>query len=255
MAPWELRKCMELPRIETIYVRELSDLSPGHFTSFKVPTSKHRTSPLAELRIGSPNFMAYQSLKMLLQIPEALKHMAIECCALHSPIFGPSDLLSLLEPVRDTLEELHMDIRNGMLGQDNGPFDLSAFQSLRKLTLPFRFIFRRGAEISHRVDTLLPPYLTDLKMAFSPAPQDPREAIFRPPSTTSCVIAGWLATIDERKEGPLRMPALTNVTMQENDKMSQFSDLHIEPIQEMFEQWKTDDYGGSESRLHLEYCL
>jgi hypothetical protein len=165
MAPWELRKCMELPNIESIRVRELQDDSSGRFTSFRLPPRKHSTSSLKELRIGSPGILAYDALIQLLQMPKCLKRFALESYDTYTSTMEPTALIPLLEAVQDSLEELHIETRRNMLSPFPQTANFSRFSSVKKLSVPFRFIFQRGAVASDcGAETYLPPQLSDLKV-------------------------------------------------------------------------------------------
>ncbi|KAF1969235.1 hypothetical protein BU23DRAFT_557909 [Bimuria novae-zelandiae CBS 107.79] len=249
MAPWELRKCMELPRIEAIYVLELQDISSGRFTSFKVPARKHKTSTLAELRLGSPDEMAYQSLNMLLHLPKSLKKIAFEARSVHQSALAPTALVLLLEPARDTLEELHLEIYAGKLGPPSRPADLSAFVSLTKLSLPFRYIFAPVVEVQYHADAHLPTYLQELEITFIPDRNSPD------PATTKYydALIGWLRTIDGQHEVPLRMPSLTRVTLRRKDHLSVGTDLPAERLQEVLQGWRSQSEGLAEGRLIVDY--
>lgn len=161
MAPWELRKCMELPSIESIRVRELQDDSYGRFTSFTLPARKHRTSSLTELRIGSPSTLASEALEKLLHMPRHLRKITFESRKEYQSVIEPVGLVALVQPVRETLEELHVEIRDNPSAAFARAADLRDFGEIRKVTLPFRFVFGVGAgeELG-----LLPPKLGELKV-------------------------------------------------------------------------------------------
>ncbi|KAL1603515.1 hypothetical protein SLS60_005102 [Paraconiothyrium brasiliense] len=170
MAPWELRKCMELPSIEKIRVRELQDDSYGRFTSFDLPARKHRTSSLTELRIGSPSTLASEALHKLLHMPRNLKKITFESRKEYHSVLQPAGLVFLLQPVRNSLEELHVEIRENLFGTSTQTVNLSEFTSVRNLTLPFRYIFGPGTAASPlSAAASLPPHLRDLKVRDLPA--------------------------------------------------------------------------------------
>lgn len=169
MAPWELRKCMELPNIETIRVRELQDDSYGRFTSFNLPARKHGTSSLVELCIGSPSAIASEALQKLLHMPRCLRKITFESRKEYQSVLEPNGLVSLLQPVRECLEELHVEIRDNLFASSTKAADLAAFSSIKNLTLPFRYIFGPRATTSlSQASTLLPPQLSTLKVRCLP---------------------------------------------------------------------------------------
>lgn len=163
MAPWELRKCMELPNIESIRVRELQDDSPGRFSSFRLPARKNRTSSLKELRVGSPGAMAYEALIQLLHMPKCLKRFTLESYDTYTSTMEPTALIPLLEAVQDSLEELHVETRRNMLSPFPQTANFSNFSSVKKMSMPFRYMFQRGGAVSVvGADTFLPPQVSDL---------------------------------------------------------------------------------------------
>lgn len=241
MAPWELRKCMELPRIDSIYVRQLQDSSPGRYTQFKVPVRKHKTSTLRALRVGFPDPVALESLKLLLHIPNCLKEIVFESRVMYHPLASPRALEKILEPVRETLEELLVDIQKGMIERVFPPIDLSAFQSLKKLSLPYDFLFLPAKEMPCKIDTRLPSTLNGLEIFFSPyqmekmcnAPVGVRNVAHN----NQTAFRDWLTRINDPNEVPLRMPSLTSITLQPNYCMCPAPNFFTSDVKRIAEEW------------------
>lgn len=250
MAPWELRKCMELPRIESIYVKELADPSSGRSTSFKVPERKYKTSTLADLRLGSPDGMAYQALSLLLQLPQSLRRIAFESHMRYSSILAPVGLMPLLEPVKDTLEELIIDIRNEALGLASQPVDFSRFQSLRKLTIPFRYIFGRAAERPYHTEAKLPPSLSELEMVFTPVT---RPFSLIPDARQYAHVENSEALVDWLKTVALRTHGLGRVCFHQCERLSMIPDLTDVSVQDIVVSRDFQSVGQPDGRLKLRY--
>ena len=239
MSPWELRKLLELPRIESVYVRELAES-----TSLNVPESSYKTSTLVELRIGAPDKKASESLGILLKIPAILKKITFESRVRYNPIIEPTGLVQLLDPVRDTLEELRVDIRNNMLGEHPQPADLSGFVSLKKLALPFRFIFGRLESLLDYTNVHLPHSLNELELAFV-AEEALRNAWFPESEVEMPALqefGRWLMASDGQHNISIRLPLLTWVTFKENNEMSPYSDVWASSLRHTVRRWMSRNF-------------
>ena len=256
MAPWELRQCMELPRIECIYVKELAD-SNGRSNPFKVPERKYKTSSLADLRLGSPYGITYEALLQLLQLPRSLKRITFDSHMRHSSIMAPADLVSLLKHVKDTLEELVIDVRNAALELPIQTADFSGFGSLKKLTVPFRYLFDMPKDEPYHSEPNLPPSLSELEMVFT---------LITPPSTNFSTeklsanmknllaLLDWLQAVGGHLEPPLQTPKLQRISLHQCDKLSVIPDLRAVDARDLEHNLRSRIVGQPHKRrLELKY--
>ncbi|KAK3208746.1 hypothetical protein GRF29_77g1847263 [Pseudopithomyces chartarum] len=252
MTPWDLRKCMQLPRIESIYVRELVD----PIKSFKIPERIYKTSTLVELRIGVPTAMnekAFQPLGLLLNIPVRLKRILFESHVWHNPIFNPAALMRLLHPVRDTLEELRVDIWENRLDPFYQPADLSNFISLKKLAWPMRFLFGSKADPLDHTEINLPPNLNKLEMAYKSGELRFAEVLEAPTSKVYPTFINWLEAPGGQHDISTRMPLLTCITFMEHDGVGIFPDLNSTQLQELTERSTSQNAGLPKGRPEFRF--
>lgn len=156
-----LQKCMSLPRIQTIYLRELHE-TPLELPGRAASGPKERFSSVAELTIGSTLIISPKGLQEILKMPRALRKLRLDVHD-NTDAIEPADLAAALDPVRDTLEQLTIAKPKG--GPAIGRVDLCAFHALKSLALPFRYLLVESTHGNAYADLRLPPALRDLKVS------------------------------------------------------------------------------------------
>lgn len=167
MQPKALVKCMQLPRIESIYCRELQDISTKSSSISIVSPDLYGSSSVRELHIGSHLGLPFDALRLMLQVPRCLRKLVLSYHDEFQSGAQVDRIPWLLEPVQESLEELSIEKHRGMLPPPGEVVDLSALCCLRKLSIPFRYVFGKRPGKSFKADTLLPPQLSELRVKSS----------------------------------------------------------------------------------------
>lgn len=172
VTPDELLLCMRLPRIESIYFRGLRADSLAS-KRFSVPGWTFGNSSVVELRMGPNSDLPMETFRTLMQVPRSLRKLALNIqdqYVQHGLHVEAHRIAWMLEPIQETLEELDIPALQGHMKPSEQPADLSAFCSLRKLSIPLRYLFTHGPQTPYSLSELLPSSLKELRVSCRPNP-------------------------------------------------------------------------------------
>ncbi|KAF2634691.1 hypothetical protein P280DRAFT_474469 [Massarina eburnea CBS 473.64] len=247
-----LYHCMSFPRIESLYCREL------HGTPEELGNPDQiskRFSSLQELHIGSSMSLPAGSFQHILGMPQKLRRLRIDFHDAYGNNVKADEIAALLEPVEQTLEELTITKPKGPL-ISAGLVNLSGFASLKKLALPFKFLFPQARlQSTLEVDTILPPRLNELKLYFvaitlevgSVSIEDNYRNVFT-----------WVGEVTSilHNGGPrapnTRMPELQNVILEKAKVGGYPGDLSEVTVETIMKFWKDREDDG-DSRVAVRY--
>jgi hypothetical protein len=160
-------ECMKLPRIESLYCRELhasDEELENHGKAFE------RVSSLTDLHLGSSMSsvsLPVEFFRKVLQMPRRLRSLRIDFRDDYRDRVTPEQFAGLLEPVQESLEELTITKTKATTAStgDHHSIDLSGFPMLTKVSLPLKFVFPKGVQSPpFEAETILPPRLNELKV-------------------------------------------------------------------------------------------
>ncbi|KAF2649915.1 hypothetical protein K491DRAFT_783005 [Lophiostoma macrostomum CBS 122681] len=172
----EILRCMQFPKLRTLKAYQLGVLEDGLSTS--LPAQKSNITSL-ELTGSSLWSVKASLIHTLLLCCTQLRRL---CCQVpmetRANAFGPTRLLedispaalrNMLEPVRQSLEELYLRNRPWGVSYDDTKLDLSDFSRLEVLQLPSPCLLPPGRPCEGRKNLhyYLPPRLKQLHLDFA----------------------------------------------------------------------------------------
>ncbi|KAF1951949.1 hypothetical protein CC80DRAFT_508571 [Byssothecium circinans] len=241
--------CLRLPRIESVYCRELHG-SPNDI--HKHTQTLVRSSSLKHLHIGSSMKLPAGSFQHVLKMPLLLQSLRIDFYNAYLEGVEEDQITEFLEPVKQTLEELMITKPKGTLVAAGGTVNLSEFASLKKLALPFKFLFPRDAQPPFEAETLLPPGLIELKLFFIAFAQ---EMDFTAANNNYANLITWLSHMHvdgSDNNHYLRMPMLQIVVLEKAKYSGHPGDLHEDSVEDIVKSLKSFEDDGS-GRLRVRY--
>ncbi|KAF2682532.1 hypothetical protein K458DRAFT_419946 [Lentithecium fluviatile CBS 122367] len=224
----KLCKCMELPRIDSIYCRELYMTNTTASSLFTIPA---RSSSVTELRIGSALGLLLEDFRLMLRSPRSLRTLTLEFQDELRYGLEADRIGWLLEPVQDTLEALRISTQMGPWRTQaaDSPANLSAFRSLKKLQVPLRYLIGRSAENRIHVDDLLPPKLCELTISFFST--DSRRSSYSPNASHNIkTLTDWLVNLQTNQR---QSTDLANVMLKEIGIRKYYGDLNRDSVRAM----------------------
>lgn len=167
ISPGVMERCMQLPRLESLYIREVRTApEPYH------RLAAEKSSSVEEIRLGFPlGIQCFSFDAALLRLPCRLRRFHIEIPEGVNTVLDGVRLTSFLEPVRETLEELSITENNGGGIQTWGLPNLSAFTAMKKLSIPLRCFFGSG-NIAPGVADRIPPHLSTFTVSLRTMPKE-----------------------------------------------------------------------------------
>jgi len=216
-----LYKCMELPRIASIYCRELHAMGS---TTSDIPGLPAGSSSVTELRIGSALGLPLEEFRLMLRSPRCLQKLTFEFHDKTSTGIEAARMSWLLEPVQTTLQDLKISSPFGSRGANaaHSLADFSAFAALHKLQIPLRYLIGIGTGEVPCPSTILPPWLRELTIAFVSNDSDQS---FDDSKTSWNIraLTSWLKNLQMQLE---QSKDLTQVILEETDSNFYHGDLN-----------------------------
>ncbi|KAF2118279.1 glycosyl hydrolases family 31-domain-containing protein [Lophiotrema nucula] len=187
----QVEKCMLLPAIKTLYCQEIRENTKPRALPFELGECVPKSSTLTNLLL-SPTDIPVKSLQQLLMLPRCLKRLNIQDKGLSQ--IDSCEIAEVLDPVQKSLKELLF--QGGLrIVRPAGPVELSSFEQLSKLEIPFRYLFTRYSQTRFFTsDTpgfwrgwteLLPKNLEQLKLFHVPKDEVIRMPVYIPETRIS----------------------------------------------------------------------
>jgi hypothetical protein len=232
-----LYKCMQLPRIASIYCRELHGMNTTNPmtepTIFNLPLHQAGRSSLTELRVDSAIGLPCEAFRSILRSPRCLRKLTLEFQDELSAGLQADRVSWLLEPVQTTLQELNITSQMGSWRTEaaHAPSDFSAFAILRKLQIPLRYLIGRGTGETGDILCpigILPLRLCELKIGFFSTGSNRSS---HSPSAIRNIeaLGGWLRSLQMEQE---QLTDLTHVFLQETGFKAYYGDLQMDSVRD-----------------------
>lgn len=197
-----LRQCMALPVIKSIHC----GISQTPSDRAVVPA---KTSSLVELQVSVLSKLPLEDFWHTLCIPKCLQKLALKSTH-HWDVGPPMELIMpVLQPVHETLQELHLAVNASIKARRTPSGDFSPFRSLRTLSIPLTYLLGSGRGDDVGKAGRLPRQLEELSLYFLAN----REATprFRGETRTFQQFRDWAADMREH-------PSLRHVFLEEKDR-------------------------------------
>ncbi|KAF1997582.1 hypothetical protein P154DRAFT_524629 [Amniculicola lignicola CBS 123094] len=213
-----MAQLMLLPGLKSITVQELTHLGehgyPGHGPDFRLPRGSRGTSTVEELHLSPIQQLPLIAFPQLLLLPRQLKKLKIDGYGMR--FAQRDDVVKLLEPVRQGLEELELYNDIGYIGGLEAGFYLGEWVRLKRLAVPFRYFVRSSEEWEGRgLVQYLPAGIEEVKLFILDTDQaiDFKAPVDDDPNYTQ---TKWLLDLVAAKS--THFPSLRTITLMEQNK-------------------------------------